>query len=91
LSNIEILIHHYLSTLTVFSDHIFIEITLNYSPKWITTDHFEENKASVSKFNYSNAYWDKLNQALGEINWNTALEEEYTNKVYDFLTKMEQF
>ena len=44
----------------------------------------------LSKFNYSNADCDKLNQALSEINWNTAIGEECTNKVHNFLTKVEQ-
>ena len=82
------LIYHYLSTPTVLSDHKILDITLNYSPKRITTNHFEEN--NLSKFNYSNADCDKLNQALSEINWNTAIGEECTNKVHNFLTKVEQ-
>jgi len=44
----------------------------------------------LSKFNYSNADWDKLNQVPSEIKWNTALGEECKNKVYNFLNKVEQ-
>jgi len=90
LNNNEQLIHHYLSTPTVLSDHIILDISINFSPKWVTTNHFGENKAPLSTFNYSNADWDKLNQALNEINWNTALGEECTNKVHNFLAKVEQ-
>jgi hypothetical protein len=90
LSNNEQLIHHYLSTPTVLSDHNILDITLNYSQNRVTTNNFEENKAPLSKFNYNNADWDKMNQALNEINWTTALGEECTNKVHNFLTKVEQ-
>ena len=55
LSSNEQVIHHYLSTPTVLSNHTILDITLNYSPKWITTNHFEENKTPLSTFNYSNA------------------------------------
>ena len=89
-SNNEQLIHHYLSTPTVLSHHNILDITPTYSPKQITINQFDENKAPLSKFNYSNADWDKLNQMLSKINLNTALGEECTNKVHNFLTIVEQ-
>jgi len=57
LCNNEQLIHHYLWTPTVFSNHNILEITLKYSPKQITTNYFEENKNPLSKFNNSNSEW----------------------------------
>jgi len=45
-----------------------------------------KNKAPLPTFHYSNADWDTLNQAVSEVNWNTALGEECTIKVHNFLT-----
>ena len=73
-------IHDYLSTPTVLSDHNILDITLKHSAMRITTNHFEENKAQLSEFNYSNADWGKVNQALSEINCNNLFQgkEEYS-------------
>ena len=90
LSNNELLIQHYLSTPTTFSDHNFLDITLNYNQQRIPTDNSNERKSPLSKFNYSNADWDQLSHALKEINWTTVLGDNSANKAHNFLTKVEE-
>ena len=74
----------------MLSDNNILDTTLIYNPKQVTTNNFEENKTPLSTFNYNNVDWDKLNQSQNEINWNSTLGKECTNKLHNFLTTMEQ-
>ena len=72
---------------TVLSDHrlLSLEVNIKTDAGCLIDDNSARNPLSKLNFFHSTVEWDKINQMLGEIDWQTNLTGKKASEIYDLV------